>query len=269
EGDRVAALGDAGHAAAHDLAMLDALRHQHGSGPRPGDDRGARGELGSADGLLGDVPAVDPDLDADAAICRVGVDLAVAELRAERPQRDAPFLVPLASTHLRAAEAAGDGDLDALRAGLHRALDGLLHRLLEGDAAAQLPGDVHRDEIGVELRLADLLDLQLDLAVREHADLLAQDLDVRAALADDDARLGRVDGDRHVVDATLDLHAADAGVREPLLDELADRDVFLEGSRVFLIRVPLRGPGARDTQAEAVRMDLVSHFRPPGPRRRS
>ena len=96
-------------------------------------------------------------------------------------------------------------DADALGAGLHGALDGLLDRLAEGDAAGQLLGDVGRDEDGVELGLADLLDLQLDLARGQPADLLAQRLDVGAALADDDARLGGVDGDRHVVDAALDL----------------------------------------------------------------
>ena len=125
---------------------------------------------------------------------------------------------------------------------------GLLHRLAEGDPAGQLLGDVHRDEVRVELRLADLLDLQLDLALRERADLLAQDLDVRAALADDDARLGRVDRDRDVVDAALDLDQADARVGEPLLDQLADRDVLLEEVGVFLVGVPLGGPGARDTR---------------------
>ena len=52
----------------------------------------------------------------------------------------------------------------------------------------------------------------LTLLVVEPADLLAQRLDVGAALADDDARLGGVDGDRHVVDAALDLDQAHAGV---------------------------------------------------------
>ena len=47
----------------------------------------------------------------------------------------------------------------------------------------------------------------LTLRLGQRADLLAQQLDVRAALADDDARLGRVDRDRHVVDAALDLDA--------------------------------------------------------------
>src|SRR5439155_14497282 len=100
----------------------------------------------------GDVAAVDPDLDSDAPVGRVGVDLAVADVRAQRAQGDATLAVPLAPAHLRAAEATGDHDLDALRAGLHRPLDRLLHRLLEGDATAELLADVGRDEVRVELR---------------------------------------------------------------------------------------------------------------------
>src|SRR4029453_13354943 len=44
------------------------------------------------------------------------------------------------------------------------------------------------------------------------------------------------------------------------LPELADREVLLEEGCVLLVRVPLRGPGARDTEAEAVRMDLATHI---------
>ena len=75
------------------------------------------------------------------------MDLGVADVGAERSERDSAFLVPLAAGHLGAAEAARDGDLHALGAGLHRPLDGLLHRLLEGDAASQLLADVGGDEV--------------------------------------------------------------------------------------------------------------------------
>src|SRR5665811_1262911 len=214
--------------------------------------------------LVGDVAPVDPDLHADGAVRGPREDVAIADIGAERAERDATLAVPLAAGHLRAAQAAGDGDLHALRARLHRALDCLLHGLAEGDPAAQLLGHVGGHEVRVELRLADLLDLELHLAgLREVADLLAEDLDVRAALADDDARLRRVDRHRHVGDATLELDAADAGVGQATLDELAHGEVFLEQRGVLLVGVPLRGPGAARPQAEAVRVDLVSHVRPP------
>src|SRR5687767_13841218 len=46
------------------------------------------GKLGSADRLGREIAPVDPDLDADPAIRRVGVDLAVADVRAQRAERD-------------------------------------------------------------------------------------------------------------------------------------------------------------------------------------
>src|SRR4029079_4912917 len=88
ERDRVAALGETGHPAAHDLAMLDASRHQHRLDPSADGGLG-RGELPRSRSLRSDVAAIDPDLDADPAVGRVGVDLAVADVGPERAQRDA------------------------------------------------------------------------------------------------------------------------------------------------------------------------------------
>ncbi len=255
EGDRVATLGGAAHPTALLLAVLDSTGHQHGYAPP------AAGAAASRAGVpLGeDVAAVDPDLHADRAVGGPRQHLAVADVRTQGAQGDAPFLLPLAPRHLRAAEATRDRDLHALGAGLHGPLHGLLDGLAEGDPARELLGDVRRHEDRIELRLADLLDLQLDLAGRDATDRLAQRLDVGAALADDDARLGRVDRDRHVVDATLDLDEADARVREPPMHQPADRHVLLEEGRVVLVGVPLGVPGARDAQPEAVGMDLVTH----------
>src|SRR5664280_109304 len=233
------------------------------------DGRDRRGGDRPGDALVRNIAPVDPDLHADGAVRGARQDVAVADVRAERAERDATFAVPFAAGHLGAAEAAGDGDLHALGARLHGSLDRLLHGLAERDPAAQLLGDVGGHEVGVELRLADLLDLQLHLAgLREVADLLAQDLDVRSALADHDPRLGRVDRHRHVVDAALDLNATDAGIGQAALDELPHREVLLEEHRVVLVGVPLRRPGAARPEAEAVRVDLVSHVRPPALRGR-
>src|SRR4051794_6285463 len=140
------------------------------SGPLSRGDRGLRRFAASA--LDGHVAAIDPDLDPDPAVRGVGVDLAVADVGAKRAERDPTFAIPLATAHLGAAEPTGDRDADALRTGLHRPLHRLLDRLLVGDATAQLLGDVGGDQVRVELGLADLLDLELDLALGEVADLL-------------------------------------------------------------------------------------------------
>src|SRR6476646_5093571 len=108
------------------LRCLTRLGINIGSDPRPDRSRDP-GVARSA--LRGDVAAIDPDLDADPPVGGVGVDLAVADVGTQRPERDAAFFVPFTAAHLGATETPGDGDLDALGAGLHRALDGLLHRL--------------------------------------------------------------------------------------------------------------------------------------------
>src|SRR6478735_9028785 len=55
---------------------------------------------------LGHVALVDPDLHADAAEGRAGLEEAVVDVRAERVQRHPTLAVELRAAHLRAAEAA-------------------------------------------------------------------------------------------------------------------------------------------------------------------
>src|SRR5690606_7015256 len=95
-----------------------------------------RGEL-----LLGHVALVDPDLHADAAEGRAGLEEAVVDVRAEGVQGHAALAVELRPAHLGAAEAAGDLDADALRTGALRGLDALAHGAAERDTARQLLGD--------------------------------------------------------------------------------------------------------------------------------
>ena len=184
-----------------------------GSAPQPGLGRecGSLRPRRSGD----DVAAVDPDLDADAAVGRVGVDLAVADVRAQRAERDATF-----RSHSRRAiseppRRPATAILTPLAPAFMVRWMACFMAFLKAMRRLSWPAMFIATRYGVELGLADLLDLQLDLARGQRADLLAQDLHVRAALADDDARLGGVDGDRHVVDAALDLDAADAGVGQP------------------------------------------------------
>ena len=77
-------------------------------------------------------------------------------------------------------------------------------------------------ELGVGLGLADLLDVQEDLVLRERLNFLLQLLDAGAALADDDARTRGVDVDLRLVRGALDVDAGDARVLELLLDELLE-----------------------------------------------
>ena len=62
-----------------------------------------------------------------------------------------------------AAETACTADLDTLRPKANRSLHCLLHGTLVGDALVYLLGDALGYELSIQLRLMDLLDIQLDL----------------------------------------------------------------------------------------------------------
>ena len=125
-----------------------------------------------------DVALVDPDLDADAAEGGVRFGEAVVDVGAERVARDTARRLRLAAGHLGATEAAGDGDAHAEGAALHGALDGLLDRAAEGDATLELVGDGAGDQVGIELRRADLLDVHADAAAGEALQRVAQLFDL-------------------------------------------------------------------------------------------
>src|SRR4030095_7732619 len=115
----VTALGGTAGAALLHLAELRPLggKHRHGSLPLAG--RALRSRLARG---REDLAVEDPRLDADRAVRRVSLGESVLDVRTQRVQRNAAFLVPLAAAHLGAAEAAARRDLDALGTELHRGL---------------------------------------------------------------------------------------------------------------------------------------------------
>src|SRR5256885_3670704 len=174
-------------------------------------------------------------------------------------QGNAPLSVPLVAGHYRAAQPSREGDADSLGADLLRRLDRLLHRAAEGDSPLELGGDVLGDELRVDLRLAHLDDVEEHLVLGERLQLLLDLLDARAALADDDSRPRGVHVDLHFARRALDLDLADAGLAEFLLHVLAELDVLVQPLGVVLLLVPLGVPGADDAEAEADRIDLLTH----------
>ena len=137
---------------------------------------------------------------------------AEVDVGADRVQRHAALHDGLAARHLGAAQASGHHRLAAQRAARHGALDVCLQRAPKRDAPLELVGDVARDELRVQLRHADLLDVHAHALAGERLELRAQLVDLLAAAADHDARLRGVDRDRDDVRVALDLNSRDAGV---------------------------------------------------------
>src|SRR5581483_678615 len=109
-----------------------------------------------------DLALVDPDLHTDPTGGGLGLAEAVVDVGPQGVQRHAALAVPLGAAHLGAAEATRALDPDAEGTGLLGVLHGALHGPAEGDAVDQLVGDTLGDQRSVELRLLDLLDVQLD-----------------------------------------------------------------------------------------------------------
>src|SRR5258708_13007251 len=123
----------------------------------------------------------------------------MVDVGAQGVQRRAAVGVPLAARHLRAAETAGHLDAYAARAGAHGAHDRLLDGAAEGDALLQLRGHVLGHQLGVHLRVLDLVDGDPDLLAGDPLQLVAPRVDPGALLALAAPRLARPDADDHLI----------------------------------------------------------------------
>src|SRR5579862_281884 len=202
-------------------------------------------------------PAFHPDL----SIHGVRLGEAVVYGDAQGVQRDFPLAIPFRARDFRAAETARATYLDALRAEIHRGLDGLLHGAAEGDAALDLEGNILGDELGVEFRGLDFLDVDLDLLAGGHlADLLGHLLDLRALAPDDDAGPGGEDGDADAVPRALDDDLRHRGELELFLHVTANFEVRVEELGQFLGGgEPARTPVAAQRQTEPDRINFLTH----------
>src|SRR5262249_42631746 len=217
------------------LAVFDFFRCEHGD----------RGSGAGRDALLlllllaaEHLAAEDPHAHADDAVRGASLGEAVVDVRAQRVQRHATLAVPLRAGDLRATQASRRLNAHALRAHAHGTRERLLHGAPERDAALELERDVLRHELRIDIGPAHLVDVDERLLVGEPRQLLLQLLDLRALLANHDARARGVDVDLRLVGGALDVDLGDARVVQALLQEVADLDVLVEQVRVL----PAGGP---------------------------
>src|SRR5947207_4601295 len=200
-----------------------------------------------------------PDLDADRPVRRVGGREPVVDVRADRMERHAAVAVPLLARDLAAAQPPRARDPDAVGAQAQRGGDRLLHGAAERDTLLELERHVLRHELGVELGVDDLLNVEIDLLARPRLQLVLQLLHLRALPADDDARPGRRDRDPRPVGRALDVDLGDTRVIELILDIAPDLHVLVPQICVAFRREPAAGPPPRRTESEADRMRLLAH----------
>src|SRR5690606_13939255 len=116
------------------------------------------------------------------------------------------------------------------------------------------------DQRRIDLRLADLDDVQRHFAVGQLGEIAPQLLDVGALLADYDAGTGAVDRHARLLRRTLDDDSADARLSQSLAQEIADLDVLVQQAGIVLAGEPARVPGPVDAQTQADRIDFLTHY---------
>src|SRR5579883_1448731 len=206
------------------------------------------------------VALVDPDLDSDVTLSRLGFGEAVVNPGPEGAQRDRAGGRRLGPRHLRAAQPPGELDFHALGAAVHGLLDGPLHGPAEARPLLELLGDILADQLRVDLRARDLHDLDLDAAAGEALKLFLKLLDLRPLAADDHTGPGRRQQHGHRVAGPLDLDLGDAREAVLLLDEGADLEVLDQEVAEFMLRgIPAAPPVLHDPHPKAGRPNLLSH----------
>src|SRR5947199_5053267 len=202
----------------------------------------------------------DPDLHADRSVCRVGGRESVVDVCANRVKRHAAVAVPLLACDLAASQPPRTRDPDAVGAQAQCGGDRLLHGAAKRHALLELERHVLGHELGIELGVDDLLDVEVDLLARPRLQLVLQLLHLRPLPADDDARPGRGDRDPRPVRRALDVDLGDARVIELILDVAPDLHILVQQICVALRREPAGAPRPRRTEAEADRMRLLAHL---------
>src|SRR5439155_24531545 len=123
-------------------------------------------------------------------------------------------------------------DADPLRAHAHRPRYAFLHRPTKRDTTLKLEGHTLGDELCVEIRAADIVDVDVRLLPGHACELLLELLDLRTLLADHDARPRGVDVDLRLVRGSFDLDLGNSRMVEALLDEAAQTYVLVKEARV-------------------------------------
>ena len=165
----------------------------------------------------------------------------------------------------RARDSALDDYLDPLSPCLHSSLRSLSYCTPVRHPALQLVGDVSGYEIGVQLRLGYLHDVELNALAGHPFELGPESLYPLSIPSYEDPRPGRVNVYDHVLGASVDLNARYARVGEaPVLvvDASPDPQVLQYQLPVVpgLGRVPVGLPVLHDPQPETDGMGFVAHL---------
>ena len=213
---------------------------------------------------------VDPALDADHAVGGVRLAESEIDIRAQRVQRKLPLQIPFRTRDFRAVQTSGNPDLNSLAAEAQRGVDSLAHGSAKRHAFFELQRDRFGNQLRVQLRLVDFLNIDEDFALGLLGQILLQLFDFRALAPDDDSGTGSVNSDAQLIAGTIDFDRADAGGLQALAQGVLELQILAQELGVILLGEPPRPPGLGEAQPESVWMYFLPHIfilRSPSPRR--
>src|SRR6056297_4000690 len=175
-------------------------------------------------------------------------------------QRHAAFPVPFRPSDVGAVKTAANLDFDALGAQPNRITHGALHGAAKHDATLELLRDAVGNQLGIEFRLADCAYADRGGRSEQIGKLAAQALDILTLLADYDTRTRRIDRDLRLLGRTLDVNAADCGLRKLLLYETPGCEIAVQVvGEILSLGIPACAPVLGDSESDSGWMYLVTH----------
>src|SRR5262249_1895828 len=202
---------------------------------------------------------INPNLDSNDSKGSVRLRESIVDVRAQRVKRQPALQVPFGAGYLGSVQPARDPHLDSLRAESLSAFDRPAHCSPESYPLLELLGNLFSLQLCIELRLMDLLDIDIHFPASPLLDLLLQLVDLGALPADDNAGTRSVDNDLQLVGGPLNVNMRDASARESLFQLLLELQVLMQKIRIVALGNPVGVPATVVTQPESVWMNLLTH----------
>src|SRR3954468_20461877 len=142
---------------------------------------------------------VNPNLNANVALGRLGFHKTVVDLCSQCAERNRPGDCFLATGHFGTAEPASQLNLDSLGTSFHCLIQNPLHRAPEAGPLCELLGDFLSHKVRLQLGACDFFDLDVNAPADQILQLVLKLIHLLALAADDYARSGGVQDDFHFI----------------------------------------------------------------------
>src|SRR5208282_5855578 len=179
----------------------------------------------------------DPAFHTDFSVHGIRFGKAVIDRSTQSMERNLSFAIPLSARNLRAAKTARTTNFNTQCSKIHGRLNRLLHRSTERNSALNLQRHIFGDQLRIQLRCLNFLDINLDLfSARHPSDLFGHLLNLSALTTNHDSGPSRKNGNADAIPGPFDYNLRYRSHRELLLYKPADLQIGMQEFRKFFRR---------------------------------